>query len=197
MKTKLLTLTFALLLTWIGNAQKTYLKITKSDDGHDIVMYPPGTSFELKTTEGYIIFKNSDDPGIIEIEEKHTLYVYPSWKNDADIFVLTEGKVEKVLTSTYRDTYKHSGKTAISNNGVTATSKVTDSESLDGQKNLEFKLSNGITFNYTDGLYSATLNEKPLTIKHKYLVYSHLGVLKLSFNTHNGKVWWIFEPNKE
>ncbi|WP_299521615.1 hypothetical protein [Winogradskyella sp.] len=197
MKIKLLTLVFAILFLSMGNAQKTYLKITKSDNVHDFEMYPPGTKFELKTKEGYIIFKNSDDPGIVEIEEKHTLYVYPNWKDDADIFVLTEGKVEKVLTSTYNDSHKNSGKTATSNNGVTSASKVTDSEILEGKKNLEFTLSNGITFTYTDGVYSAALDEKILIIKYKYLIYSDLGVLKLSFNTNNGNVWWVFEPTKE
>ena len=193
MKTQLLTFALTLLFTMIGNAQKTYLKITNSEIGENVIMYPPGTEFELKTKEGYIIFKNSSDPGLIEITEKHTLYVYPSWKDSADVFVLTDGKVEKVLTSSYRDTHKDKDTDKIMNNGVTASSKVTDSETLEGKKNIEFKLSNGITFNYTDGLYSATLGEKNLTIKHKYIVYSDIGILKLSFNPSNGVVWWVFE----
>lgn len=195
MKTTFLTLALAILFIGVGNAQKTYLKITKSDEGLDYIMYPPGTKFELKTKEGYIVFKNSDDTGVIEIHEKHTLYVYPDWKDEADVFVLTEGKVEKLLTYKFRDSdYDGNNYPSISN-GVTATSEVTDSETLEGKKNLVFTLSNGITFTYTDGLYSATLDEQSLTIKHKYLVYSDLGVLKLSFNANNGKVWWVFEPD--
>ena len=194
MKTKFLTLAFTLFFIGAGFAQKTYLKITKSNDESDIVMYPPGTKFELKTKEGYIVFKNSDDTGVVEIHEKHTLYVYPDWKEDADVFVLTEGRVEKLPTIKFSDSHKDSDEKATFSNGVSATSEVTDSETLEGKKNLEFKLSNGITFNYTDGLFSATLNNEPLTIKHKYIVYSNLGVLKLSFNPKNGKVWWIFEP---
>ncbi|NRB61023.1 MAG: hypothetical protein HRU50_13920 [Winogradskyella sp.] len=193
MKTKLLTLVLVLTIVWIGNAQKTYLKITNSEIGTNVIMYPPGTKFELKTKEGYIIFKNSSDPGSIEIKEKHTLYVYPSWKDSADVFVLKDGKVEKVLTSTYGDADKDYDIKEISSNGVTAESKVTDSKTLEGKKNLEFTLSNGITFNYIDGLYSAVLGEKNLTIKHKYIVYSDLGTLKLSFNPSNGVVWWVFE----
>ncbi|WP_111683902.1 hypothetical protein [Winogradskyella tangerina] len=192
MKTTFFTIVLSILFISVGTAQKTYLKITKGEQEHDIIMYPPGTKFELKTKEGYIIFKNSDDPGVIDIHEKHTLYVYPDWKDDADVFVLTEGKVEKLLTYKFSDSDDSHDNTLMSN-GVTATSNVTDSETLEGKKNLEFTLSNGISFNYTDGLFSATLDNKPLTIKHKYLVYSDLGVLKLSFNPSNGKVWWVFE----
>ncbi|RNC86942.1 MAG: hypothetical protein ED556_05830 [Winogradskyella sp.] len=180
-----------------GFAQKTYLKVTKSNEAHDYVMYPPGTKFELKTKEGYIVFKNSDQPGNIDIEDKHTLYVYPSWKDDADIFELTEGKVEKLLTYKFSDSRKASGVKSIHSNGVTATSNVSNSETIEGKKNLEFVLSNGIKFIYEDGVYNATLNEEELTIKYKYLIYSDLGVLKLSFNSSNGKVWWVFEPTKE
>jgi hypothetical protein len=196
MKTKIFTLTLILTLAWIGNAQKTYLKITNSEIGEDVIMYPPGTEFELKTKEGYIIFKNSGDEGVIDITEKHTLYVYPSWKDSTDVFVLTDGKVEKVLTSTYQDSHEHSDTNKLKNNGITASSKVTDSKTLEGKKNIEFKLSNGITFNYTDGLYSATLGDKNLTVKNKYLIYSDLGILKLSFNPSNGEVWWVFEASK-
>ena len=184
-------------ITCATYAQKTYLKVTKSNNKHDYELYPPGTKFELKTKHGYIIFKNSDDPGSIEITEKHTLYVYPSWKDEPTVYILTEGRVEKLLTHKFSDSDGNMDAKGASSNGVTARSKVTDSETLEGQKNLEFTLSNGITFAYTDGVYSAALDEKILTIKHKYLVYSDLGILKLSFNTTTGKVWWVFEPTKK
>jgi hypothetical protein len=178
------------------NAQKTYLKITKSNEANDYEMYPPGTKFELKTKEGYIIFKNSDDPGLINITEKHTLYVYPNWKDDADVFVLTEGKVEKVLTSTYveSDSKKH----RYNSNGVTADYKVTDSKDRKGKKNLNFKLSNGITFIYEDDKYRAFLNEPDnyIRIKGKYVIESEIGSLKLSFNPSNGVVWWVFDASE-
>ncbi|WP_422107952.1 hypothetical protein [Winogradskyella sp.] len=193
-KINLLLIAFITCATY---AQKTYLKVTKSNDAYDYELYPPGTKFELKNKHGYIIFKNSDDPGSIEITEKHTLYVYPSWKDEPTIYKLTEGRVEKLLTHRFTDSNTNIDATSASSNGVTATSKVTESETIEGQKNLEFTLSNGITFAYTDGIYSATLGEKILSIKYKYLVYSDLGVLKLSFNATTGKVWWVFEPTKE
>jgi hypothetical protein len=198
MKTKKLTTLLAcVLIAMTAYSQKTYLKITKSNKADDYEMYPPDTKFELKTKEGYIIFKNSDDPGSIEIKEKYTLYVYPSWKDDTDIFVLTEGKVEKILTSSDSKS-DHNKAYSMQSNGVAAHFKVTDSKVLDGKKNLEFRLSNGISFQYNDGKYLAYLNKKEnyLNIESKYLITSELGTLKLSFNPNNGVVWWVFEKNK-
>lgn len=185
----------AMIFTLVLNAQKTYLKITKSNEANDYVMYPPGTKFELKTKEGYLIFKNSDDPGVIEIKETYTLYVYPDWKDDADVFELTEGKVEKVLTSSYSET-NHGTYTS---NGVTANYNVTDSEEFEGEKNLEFKLSNGLTFIYEDKKYRAFLSESDnyVRIKGRYIISCELGTLKISFNEKTGKTWWVFENNND
>lgn len=187
----ILLITFMYANTIYGQA--TYLKITQTNNANDYVMYPPGTKFELKTKEGYLIFKNSDDPGVIDITEKHTLYVYPTWKNTTDVFVLTEGKVEKLLSARYKET-THTNN-AMESNGVTANYSVTDSEELVGKKNLEFKLSNGITFLYEDDKYRAYLNDQHnyIRIKGKYLIETELGTLKISFNPNNGVVWWIFE----
>lgn len=179
------------LMFCVLQAQATYLKITTNDKSLDRIMYPPGTHFELRTKEGYIIFKNSESPGILEIKEKHTLYVYPSWKNDPDVFVINEGKVEKVLTKTYSWSYENDEPTSY--NGVTAEKELTDSKVNEGKKNLKFTLSNGIVFTYVDGEYEATINGNKLKTRGKYLIYSELGILKLSFNPSNGVVWWIFE----
>lgn len=197
MKTKqLTTLLASLCFVMFGYSQNTYLKITKSDKANDYEMYPPGTKFELKNAHGYIIFKNSDEPGIIEIDEDYTLYVYPSWKNDADVFKLTDGKVEKILTSGYSKTQLK--EYSIKSNGVSAEYTVKDSEALEGKKNLKFKLSNGITFEYNDGKYRAYLNEEEnyINIDGNYLVESDSGILKLSFNPNTGVVWWVFEPKE-
>lgn len=197
MKTKqLITLITCLCIAMAGYSQKIYLKITKSAKANDYEMYPPGTKFELKNEHGYIVFKNSDEPGMIEINEDYTLYVYPSWKEEADVFKLEEGKVEKVLTYSYseKDTKDYS----IKSNGVSADYTVSDSKEREGKKNLEFKLSNGITFIYEDDKYRAFLNEEHnyIRIKGKYLIPTELGTLKISFNPNNGVVWWVFEKPK-
>lgn len=190
-------LVIALVISMPVSAQKTYLKITKSNKVYDYVMYPPGTKFELKNAHGYIVFKNSENPGALDITEDHTLYVFPSWKKEADVFKLTEGRVEKILTSQFA----RSGhiKKSIAVNGVTAEYTTSDSKTMEDKKNLIFKLSNGITFEYNNGKYKAYLNkeENYLHIEGKYLIESDFGILKLSFNPSNGIVWWIFEPVKE
>ena len=190
---KLVLLILVCLIFGSTYAQKTYLKITTKDETLNTIMYPPGTKFELKTEHGYLIFKNSDDPGLVEINEKHTLFVYPSWKDDADVFELTNGTVEKVLTPTYTESKDE--KYNYSSNGVTAISTVTDSKERKGKKNLNFKLSNGITFIYEDDKYRAYLNKPDnyIRIKGKYVIETEIGTLKLSFNPSNGVVWWIFE----
>lgn len=198
MKTKqLITLLVCLCIAMTGYSQKTYLKITKSNKANDFEMYPPGTKFELKTKEGYIVFKNSDDPGLMEIDGNYTLYVYPDWKDDADVFKLSEGKVEKLLTSSYSEAENKSH--SIESNGVTADYTVSDSKERKGKKNLEFKLSNGITFIYEDDKYRAYLNEEHnyIRIKGKYVIKSKIGTLKLSFNPSNGAVWWVFDKNQK
>jgi len=196
-KTKLTTLVLCLFISFSVYSQTTYLKITKSNEANDYEMYPPGTKFELKNEQGYIVFKNSDDPGEINIDGDYTLYVYPSWKNTADIIKLKKGRLEKVLKKTY--TMPIHQYNTIQSNGVTASFKVTDSEVLKGKKNLYFELSNGITFKYIDGKYNAYLNEDGnyLNIVNKYLVKSKMGTLKLSFNPINGETWWVFEPSKK
>ncbi|WP_299123818.1 hypothetical protein [uncultured Winogradskyella sp.] len=198
MKAKqLTTLIVCIGIAMAGYSQKTYLKITKSKKANDYEMYPPGTKFELKNEQGYIVFKNSDQPGIIEIDEDYTLYIYPTWKEDADIFELTEGKVEKILADSYSE--EDSDDHSIKSNGISANYTVSDSKEREGKKNLEFKLSNGITFIYEDDKYRAYLNEKHnyIRIEGKYLIQSEIGTLKVSFNPNNGVVWWVFEPVKE
>lgn len=197
MKTNKLTiLIVCLLITFIGHTQKTYLKITKSNEINNYEMYPPGTKFELKNKHGYIVFKNSDEPGKIDIDDTYILYVYPNWKKEADIFRLTEGFLEKIPTNDYSMSATKSQ--SIKSNGATAEYVVRHSNNLEGQKNLEFKLSNGITFEYFDGNYRAYFKEKEnyLHIEGKYLIESDLGTLKLSYNSNSGVVWWVFEPIK-
>ncbi|WP_412560369.1 hypothetical protein [Winogradskyella sp. MIT101101] len=197
MKTQqLIILAMFLCTALISYSQRTFLKITQSENAIDVIVYPPGTKFELKTKEGYIVFKNSDDPGTLDIDDEYTLYVYPSWKDAVDVFKLTEGKVEKVLTSTYTDDENNSQSTE--NNDVTAHFTVSDSKEREGKKNLNFKLSNGITFIYEDDKYRAYLNEEDnyIRIKGTYVIETELGTLKLSFNPSNGVVWWVFDKKQ-
>lgn len=79
---------------------------------------------------------------------------------------------------------------------ISATKTVTHSKVKKGRKNLVLKFTNGIKFSYIDGKTGATLNGKDIYVKGKYLVYSKLGVVKISFNPKNGETWWVFDADK-
>ncbi|WP_298894470.1 hypothetical protein [uncultured Psychroserpens sp.] len=196
---KHLVITLALILASSQTfAQNTYLKIYTDDTPESVIMYPPGTDFELKTKEGYIVMKNNNTPKIFEIDDDYTLFVYPNYKESSDVFKLNKGKVELALTSRFSDKDPKEETLFIDDSNITSHQKITDSKINSGLKNLEFELSNGIMFKYTDGKYKAYFKkeENYLNIKGKYLIESKLGVLKLSFNPKNGQVWWVFEAKK-
>lgn len=174
-------------------AQKTYLKIQKGPSERSVVMYPPGTEFELRNEHGYIVMKNSDTPYSLEIKSRHKLTVSPNYKNEKDIFILTEGKVEKVLTARFMAKESRMETLFIDDRNVTAHKKVTESNLRKGYKNLEFELSNGISFTYKDGKYSAMFRNAKIEITGKYLINTEIGILKLSFDPKTGVVWWVFE----
>ena len=176
-------------------SQKTYLKIVKGPSLNDVIMYPPGTAFELKNKHGYIVFKNSDTPGILDIKEEHTLYVFPDWKDEVDVFKLAEGRLEKILTKNYGKLSQPNYHLNQYENQVKAKFTVSDSRNIEGEKNLDFKLNNGIAFEYFDGKFRAYLTSEDnyLHIEGKYIIESELGILKISFNPKNGRTWWVFE----
>lgn len=185
-----------LMVSLINNAQNTYIKFKVDDKESKYIMYPPGTKFEVKTKEGYIQMKNSENPYKLYIEsEGFRLYVYPTYKSEKDVYHLEKGaSLELVLTKHFKD--NDSNNLNYNHNSLTGLKKITDSKSLESKKNLYFKLSNGIEFSYVDGKYNATLNNKYLDIKGKYVINSKLGTLKISFNPNNGETWWVFESKE-
>ncbi len=188
-------LTFLItVISFQGFAQKTYLKIHKGTDAKDVIMYPPGTIFELKNEHHYVVMRYSETPRTYLIDGKYKLVVHPTYKKQKDIYYLDSGKVELALTANFGKT--NSIQDNYASNGITAEVDITDSNENKGYKNLVFKLSNGIVFNYSDGKYNASLNGMYLDIKHKYIIASELGELRLSFSPKNGEVWWVFKPKK-
>lgn len=182
-------------LVYLGFSQNTYLKI--SEDNKASVSYPPGSKFELKNKHGYIILKESDTPLVFKINETYTLDVFPTYKLKKDIYKLSDGKIELVSVAKYMN-HLENGKAKSTSHGVTGEKIITNSKTMKGFKNIVFKLSNGITFQYTDGKYNAFLVEEGhyLHIEGKYLIKSKLGTLKLSFNPKNAETWWVFEAEK-
>ncbi|MGC1203802.1 MAG: hypothetical protein WA839_02830 [Flavobacteriaceae bacterium] len=190
---KTLVTILILTLSSLAFTQNLYLKI--SEENKMSVSYPPETKFELKNKHGYIILKESKIPLVYKIEEPYTLTVFPSYKNEKDIFKLTNGKIEIVSNKEYMDSIKNKNK-KISSHSVTGEKIITNSKTIKGFKNIVFKLSNGITFQYTDGKYNAFLVEEEnyLNIEGRYVIKSELGTLKLSFNPKNAETWWVFNP---
>lgn len=192
---KIVYISILLFLTCnLSYGQKTYLKVQLSKDKTNVVYYPPGTQFELKNKHGYTLLKYSETPKVYKIDEEHTLYVYPNYKENAEKFKLKPGsRVELALTKNFG---KERRKNIVINKyAINAYKKVFNSEKIKGKKNLEFELTNGVKFEYIDGKYNASLKGKYLDIKGKYLIKSKLGLLRLSFNPTSGEVWWIFEKD--
>lgn len=182
-----------LLLSTVCFSQKTYLKIYQNESEKSVIMYPPGTTFELRNKDNHIVLKYGENPLTFDIDGDYVLTVFPDYKDESDVFKLSNtGKIELAQTIYYTNTSTNEY-LYIDDKNVTAHKTLTDSKKNKGYKNLIFELSNGITFTYTDGKYNAKLNDKYLNVKGKYLIESKIGILKLSFNPKNGTVWWVFE----
>lgn len=192
---KTLVTLFILTISSFVCAQNLYLKISEEDKTS--VSYPPGTAFELKNKHGYIILKSSETPLTFIIDEPYMLTVFPSYKNEKDVYKLNKGKIELVSNKTYMNHIKHE-KQKFHSKGVTGEKNITNSKTIEDNKNIVFNLSNGITFQYKDGKYNAYLNdpENYLNIQGKYVIESELGTLKISFNPRNGETWWVFDPKE-
>ncbi len=194
MKTLFITLLIGCSL--ICNAQKTYLAIYESDSLDNVIMYPPGTQFELRNPHNYIVMKYSETPRTVQIDGNYKLLVFPEYQSHSDVYHLTEGRVELAPTIYFGKSDKSLKSIYLNKDELKAHKKLTDSEKKPGRKNLRFELSNGIIFNYKDGNYYAKLKHTYLNIQGKYLIESEIGTLKLSFNPETGKVWWIFEEKE-
>ncbi|WP_435579471.1 hypothetical protein [Gilvibacter sp.] len=177
----------------LAQAQDKYLTIVRSDKAFDQVTYPPNTRFELKDAQGQIVFSDKSLMGNFEITEVYELSVYPNYKDEPDHFTLKTGQLQLNKAERLRVS-RSSSDWGYMSSGVTVEKSLKPSQRNYGLQNVTLNFSNGVEFTYTDGDYKAVLNGKELEIKGKYLIYSPLGIHKVSFNPQNGKVYWVFEP---
>jgi len=91
-------------------------------------------------------------------------------------------------TKTHLDSHSTTSK-------VVAEITITDSKTIEGYKNLHFKLNNGLSFTYEDGNCKAGYKNRSLDVKGKYSVSCEAGTLSLAFNADDGSIWWVFRPN--
>ena len=193
---KKLIVLLAMLISGIALSQPTYLMIFENENDTNRITYPPGTPYELRDEDNNLILNETNYSGEFKIDKSYILTVRPSWTEKLQIYNLTSGKLVIAQTTKYTDNPKKSKtKKKYQSYGVTLDEKVlTDSETIDNQKNVRLTFSDGVVFTYTDGEARAYKNGDELRIEYKYLIYSDMGIHKVSFNPKNGKVYWVFDP---
>ncbi|MDC7999005.1 hypothetical protein [Gilvibacter sediminis] len=187
-------LTISLLLSaWLSQAQDEYLTIYRSGQSSDQISYPPNTPFELTDETGAVVFSDKSDAKQFEIRSTYELTLYPSYRDKPETYTLTSGKLTLNPAKRLQVTQSDSN-WGYTSNGISVTKTLSASKRNYGLQNVTLNFSNGVVFTYMDGDYKATLNGKELEIKGKYLIYSPLGIHKVSFNPQSGKAYWVFEP---
>ena len=214
LNTKTLSIILFICTNALVSAQNKYLKITKADTTS--ISYPPNSKFQLTDADNTIIISNQDDFKRFTINQSYTLTVYPTYKETADTYKLSAGKLELIDNSAYfKALAKHNvknkeerkekkendyGANTYSKNhfseGLTMKKTLTPSAINEKQYNGVFEFNNGVTAKFLEGTMTATQNGNTLKIEGRYLIYTETGLIKLSFYPRNGETWWVFEPKK-
>ena len=180
----------------------------------EVIQYPPGTEYKVLDTEGNQVRLYEKVKHILSYEGDFVLEVRPDYKPGADRYEKTdlrlrithsnEGAIAIDLPSLYKRLWHHKPEHDLTKKydygqytgDVTLTKKLIPSNKIPNTFNVEARFSNGIEFSYTDGKAEASLDGKELEIEGKFIIKSELGLAKLSFNPHNGVVWYVFEPHR-
>lgn len=204
-----------------ANSNPDYLTIVvEAENGivETVTYYPAGTTFlagnskkmsaDYYPNEGRAFFK-----GDVQ------LTIYPSYRKDKPEKLSLENKIVKLYFTDKAATAAGFGdnnktwsmenhapqkierpvdkSTSFSSaNNLSAEKVVTKSEIKTGEYNVTVNFSNGIIFKYEDGKATATLKDKDLKVKGNYLVATEMGLLKVSFDSGNAELWWVFEKNE-
>ena len=142
MKTIATIIAFGIVL--LSYSQNNYLAIYKDVNRDGVIMYPPGTKFELREANKELILDNNFE-GVYTIKELVVLTVYPSWKNETDDFNLSTGRIEVLEAPKYKSKINT---TSISSNGVTVEKELSNSSKLPNSKNVKLTFSNGAVFTF-------------------------------------------------
>lgn len=93
---------------------------------------------------------------------------------------------------------EHNDKPFDHNNTPTLILKKIEKSLLtNGTYNLEIEFSNSLHFEYKEGKVIAKQKERILEVKNKYLVATHEGLFKISFNPYNGAFWYVIDNKDE
>lgn len=201
----------------------TYLKIELGENNE--ISYPPGTGFVAQDSEGNTVLSPADLEalGSYEVTEPITLFVFTIWNEEPDVYELTSGKLllGKTDRSYTNDSYQYKKRRTEVGKKVNSTdhfSRPTDSNEYNGHRGVSngvritatrffdfdektgydtsIEFSNDVTFYYRDGKASAWQNGNDLKIDGKYLIETKNGIIKLSYNPSNKKIWWVFDKKK-
>ncbi len=208
----------AVYLTSFGKEQTNdYVTfVVESLDGktEQLIHYPAGTTYKV-----YLTKKNKEtiksDNAVIYEGDVH-LTIYPSYRKFKSEEFTIEQKRLRIYTTAEAaaldgfgdNDYDHpkvekkkksqqpKKEKAGSSNNIFAEKILSSSEVNQGKYNIKLSFSNGVVFNYIDGKFNATQNDKYLDIKGRYLIQANDGILKVSFHPSSGETWWVFEEKK-
>ncbi|WP_378172732.1 hypothetical protein [Aquimarina sp. SS2-1] len=175
-----------------------YLQIVLNDGTN--VSYPPGTGFLLENKNGNNILNPSKliELRSYKINNENTLYVFPTYKTTPDVYDITEGTLYMKLAeyidkkTTNQNRVKDKVKNISSNNVSLLKKRFFDYSDENGyDTSIEF--SNDVIFYFRDGKAEAWQQGETLKIEGKYIIYSKLGIIKLSYNPFNKEIWYVFE----
>lgn len=196
-----------------------YLKIKLADKTE--ISYPPGIGFIAEDQSGKTIlnakFLNEMDEFIVKTSI--TLWVFTTWNDEPDTYELTDGKLimetsnyvynkdydfgafkkrkkntphKKEIKDENRPDENYGARRGASKGVYTIKERFFDYDTDKGY-DVSLEFNNGVIFYYRDGKAEAWQNGKTLKIENKYLIYTELGILKLSYNPKNKEIWYVFE----
>lgn len=190
------------------NHQVLTIVVNKMDGtAEQSIAYPPGTSYKVYRASMELI-PNEVEEGPLVLDGTFELLVYPTYRKDRPDQYNFKDQQVKIYTGT-EEFITPEAKMEMAKQQPSKSVKPKVTPVLTGKKeltrstlyperyNLKFELSNGISFFYQDGKYSAHLDGKDLTIAGKYVIETKLGTAKLSFNPRTAELWWVFEPNEK
>ncbi len=202
----------------------TYLKI-KLDNHQEISYPPgTGFVAEDASGNAVLSPSQLEELKEYTITEPITLWVFTAWSDEPDTYELSSGtlvmeesdyeydgsnpydfgrfkKGQNSIRSNKDEDYvtskkgKTSGAWKGTSNGLVMTqTRFFDYDNKTGyDTSIEFN--NDVVFYYRDGKAEAWQYGKSLKMEGKYLIYTNLGIIKLSYNPQNKEIWYVFEKN--
>lgn len=188
----ILKLAISLSFIFTKGQELSYLHIELSNTIENSVSYPPKTNFQLFDQDGNYVLADGELDEPFDIGSRHTLLVYPTYKDKTDTLVIDSGRISmKMGHDNYEISENIDTKMVTDFNKITARKELFESKKT-GEQNLILTFENGLVFLYLDGKAKALFQNQEVPIQGKYVVDFDGGTAKISYNPRNGETWWIF-----